>query len=120
MEGDQRSFRVAVLEDRYVNPPDDGFDGLAVALEVGWGVIQLPPAEYGAAVTAPILAEVAEHVEEFSRRGYDIVLVGESARAEAFDALGIPPLDQISPSSADELARFLSARPSPPAASLLS
>lgn len=120
MEGDRRSFRVAVLDDRYVNPTSDGFDGLAVALEAGWGVIQLPPDDYPAEVSGPVLAEIAEHVEEFARRGYDVVLLADPAPVSAaFEALGIPPLDHLRPSSAEEMRAFLAGRPTPRAASVL-
>ena len=36
-EGDRRSFRIALVADRYVNPPPGGFDGLAVFLRSGLG-----------------------------------------------------------------------------------
>jgi hypothetical protein len=42
MARDARSFRVALVADRYVNPPPDGTDGLAVAADARWGVLQLP------------------------------------------------------------------------------
>ena len=75
--GDERSFRVALVADRYVNPPAGGLDGLAVLAAAGWGVMQLPDDAYPAEVARLLLAEVAEQVEEFSRHGYLFVLVGE-------------------------------------------
>lgn len=121
MQGDSRSFRVAVMADRYVNPPAGGPDGLRVALEEGWGVLQLPDDGYPPEVIGPIVAEVAEHVEEFSRRGYDVVLVGEGGDlADALDRLEAPRPEVVVPSDEAELRSFLSRRPPPPAASLLS
>ena len=48
MERDERSYRVALTADRYVNPRPGGLDGLAVLAEAGWGVIQLPAEDYPA------------------------------------------------------------------------
>jgi hypothetical protein len=75
-QGDQRSFRIALVADRYVNPPAGGFDGLAVFLRAGWGLVQLPAEVYPAEVSASLLVEIAERAEEFHRHGYDIVVVG--------------------------------------------
>ena len=74
---DERSYRVALVADRYVNPGPGQFDGLAVLAAAGWGAMQLPDDAYPAEVAGPLLAEVAEQAEEFSRRGYALVLVGE-------------------------------------------
>ena len=116
MHGDARSFRVALTADAYVNPPPGGLDGLAVLDEAGWGVMQLPDPAYPADMTRRILADIAEQVHEFHRHRYDIVLVGEgrgivAALAEA----GLPAPDQVIPADADELRRFLGARPAPQA-----
>jgi hypothetical protein len=116
MDGDARSFRVALTADAYVNPPPGGVDGLAVLDEAGWGVMQLPDPAYPAEMTRRILADIAEQVQEFHRHRYDIVLVGEdggivAALAEA----GLPAPDQVMPADADELRRFLGARPAPKA-----
>jgi hypothetical protein len=115
---DQRSFRIAILADRYVNPPPGGLDGLAVAAEAAWGVMQLPAADYPYEITARMLAEVAEQLEEFGRHGYDFVIVGEcDGLPEALAAVGVPVPDQITPSSGAELLRLLNARPAPPGSS---
>jgi hypothetical protein len=112
---DERSFRIALVADRYVNPPPGGLDGLGVLAAAGWGVMQLPAEDFPAAITARILAEVAEQAEEFSRHGYDFVLVGECAGlVAALAAVGVAAPDQIVPSSAAELLAFLQARPAPP------
>ncbi len=36
---DERSYRVALVADRYVNPEPGQLDGLAVLAAAGWGVI---------------------------------------------------------------------------------
>ena len=113
---DERSYRVALVADRYVNPPPGQVDGLAVLAAAGWGGMQLPDASYPAEVARPLLAEVAEQVEEFSRRGYGFVLVGERdglAEALAYVGVGVP--DGIAPASAAELREFLAAQPAPSA-----
>ena len=113
---DQRSFRIALAADRYVNPPQGGVDALAVLAAAGWGVMQLPDDGYPAEVARPLLAEVAEQVEEFSRRGYGFVLVGErDGLAEALAHVGVAVPDLIVPASAAELSEFLARRPAPQA-----
>jgi hypothetical protein len=116
MDGDARSFRIALAADSYVNPPAGGVDGLAVLDQAGWGVMQLPDPAYPAEMTSRILADIAEQVQEFHRHRYDIVLIGDDdgivgALAEA----GVPLPDQVTPASAAELREFLSARPAPQA-----
>ena len=113
---DERSFRVALVADRFVNPAPGGLDGLAVLAAAGWGVMQLPDDAYPAEVARLLLAEVAEQVEEFSRHGYLFVLVGERAglgEALARVGVGLPP--RVEPASAGELSEFLAAQPDPPA-----
>ena len=56
MDGDARSFRIALAADSYVNPPPGGVDGLAVLGEAGWVVMQLPDPGYPAEMTGRILA----------------------------------------------------------------
>src|SRR5215831_6352222 len=109
--GDERSFRVALVADRYVNPEPGGLDGLAVLAAAGWGVMQLPDDAYPAEVARLLLAEVAEQVEEFSRHGYVFVLIGERAGLdEALAAVGVPVPPGITPASAAELGEFLAAQ----------
>ena len=113
---DERSFRVALVADRFVNPAPGGLDGLAVLAAAGWGVMQLPDDAYPAEVARLLLAEVAEQVEEFSRHGYLFVLVGERAglgEALAGVGVGLPP--RAAPASAAELSEFLATQPDPPA-----
>jgi hypothetical protein len=113
---DERSYRVALVADRYVNPEPGQLDGLAVLAAAGWGVMQLPDDRYPAEVARPLLAEVAEQVEEFTRRGYGFVLVGERAGlAEVLALVGVALPDRIVPAGAAELREFLAVQPVPPA-----
>jgi hypothetical protein len=111
---DERSFRIALLADEYVNPPPGGVDGLAAAAQAGWGVMQLPAPDYPAEIAARMLAEVAQQLEEFSRHGYDIVLVGErDGLAAALKAVGLAVPDRLTPASTAGLAAYLAGRPAP-------
>jgi DNA-binding transcriptional LysR family regulator len=111
---DARSFRIALVADRYVNPPQGGLDAVAAAAQAGWGVMQLPADDYPAEVAGPLLAEVAEQVEEFARHGYGLVLVGERAGlAEALARVGVAVPDGIIPATSVQLNDFLSGRPAP-------
>ena len=113
---DERSYRVALVADRYVNPEPGHLDGLAVLAAAGWGVMQLPDDRYPAEVARPLLAEVAEQVEEFTRRGYGFVLVGErDGLAEALALVGVALPDRIVPASPAELREFLAVQPVPSA-----
>lgn len=117
MKPDERSMRIALTADRYLNPPPGGLDALAVLAPAGWGVMALPPEDYPEPVRAGMLAEVADQVAEFSRGGYEIVLVGEpGGLGEALAAHGLPLPGQVTPDSPGELSAFLSARPAPAAA----
>jgi hypothetical protein len=114
MEPDARSFRVALVADRFVNPPPGGVDGIAAAAETGWGVVQLPADDYPATVAGRLLYEVAEQAEEFARHGYDIVLVGwRDGLAEALAGVGLAVPDAINPGSLVALREFLTDRPDP-------
>jgi hypothetical protein len=114
MKPDERSFRIALVADGYVNPLPGGLDAVAVAAQTGWGVMQLPADDYPPEVAGPLLAEVAEQMEEFSRHGYAFVLVGGRAGLpEALAQVGVPLPDQISPGTAAQLAEFLGGQPAP-------
>ena len=116
MKADERSFRIALVADRFVNPPPGGVDAVAAAAQVGWGVMQLPPDDYPAEVTGPLLAEVAEQVEEFSRHGYAFAVVGgHPGLAGALARVGVAVPDQITPATAVQLIDFLNGRPAPAA-----
>jgi hypothetical protein len=112
---DERSFRIALVADRYVNPPPGGLDALAVLAAAGWGAMQLPADDYPDEIAARVLAEVTEQAEEFSRHGYDLVLVGDrDGLTEALAAAGLGVPDRIVPSGTAALRDFLNARPAPP------
>ena len=117
MKPDARSFRIALVADRYVNPLPGGVDAVAAATEAGWGVMQLPADDYPAEVAGPLLAEVAEQAEEFSRHGYGLVLVGDrEGLAQALARVGVAVPDGITPDSNVQLLAFLNGRPTPAAA----
>ena len=114
MERDARSLRVALMADRFVNPPRGGVDGVAAAGQAGWGVVQLPADDYPAALAERLLFEVAEQAEEFARHGYDLVLIGSrNGLSEALADVGLAVPDAISPGSLVELKEFLGSRPEP-------
>jgi hypothetical protein len=113
---DERSYRVALVADRYVNPAPGQLDGLAVLASAGWGVMQLPDDGYPAEVARQLLAGIAEQVEEFSRHGYTFVVVGERhGLAEALVGVGVAVPARITPATAAELSEFLATQPVPPA-----
>ena len=114
MKRDERSFRVALMADRYVNPAPGDVDGVAAAAQAGWGVLQLPPDDYPAELVKRLLLEVSEQVEEFARHGYDLVLVGGcDGLAGALAEVGLALPDSSTPLSTAELVDFFSARPIP-------
>lgn len=112
MDNDERGYRIALVADDLVNPAEDGFDAIEVLREQDWGAIQLPPAWYPAHVAGPLLEQVAEHVEEFVRHGYQLVLLGDRlGLEEALRRSGVAVPDVARPSSAEELLEFLQSRP---------
>ena len=114
---DRRSFRVALVADRFLNPPPRGLDVIPILLEAEWGVIQLPADEYPPEVARPLLEQVAEQAEEFHRRGYDVVVIGARAGLdEALAAARLPRFDRVDPRTARALQTFLLKRPAPKAA----
>jgi hypothetical protein len=113
---DRRSFRVALVADRYLNPPARGLDAIPILLEADWGVIHLPADTYPREVSGPLLEQVAEQTEEFHRHGYDVVVIGRRDGLEAaLSAAGVPSLDRVDPVNARALESFLTRRPPPKA-----
>jgi hypothetical protein len=80
MNGDSRSWRMAVLPDALVNPPQrldgslrDVLRDLRGVLEAsGYGILQLPPpGEHGL-----LLAVIADQIAEYSHHGYAVAAIG--------------------------------------------
>ena len=91
-----------------MNPGDGELDALAVLEQEGWGVIQLPAADYPDEVAAPLLEQVAEQAEEFARHGYTLALIGHrDGLSEALAGFGLQPPRQIEPSTVEQLRAFL-------------
>jgi hypothetical protein len=86
VRGDVRSFQVALVADALLE------ELLPVLVEEGWGVIQLPPRNLDAGTAAAWLEQVGEHVEEFRRNDYAVVLLGDGAFADELAALELPTL----------------------------
>jgi hypothetical protein len=115
---DRRSFRVALVADRFLNPPPRGLDVIPILLEAEWGVIQLPADDYPPEVSRPLLEQVAEQAEEFHRHGYDVVVIGRRAGLDkALADVGLPKFDRVDPATARALQTFLRKRPKPKIAS---
>jgi hypothetical protein len=111
---DRRSFRVALVADRFLNPPPRGLDVIPILLEAEWGVIQLPADDYSPEVARPVLEQVAEQVEEFHRHGYDVIVIGRRAGLDkALADVGLPKFDRIDPATPRALQAFLRKRPQP-------
>jgi hypothetical protein len=100
---DARSRKIAVVADSLL---DTAIDALR---DDGFGVIQLPPGGLDEATTRAWLEQTAEHVAEFRRNAYDVVLVDDGVHTEALNvalaALGVEPLPQyaIHPPSTSRL-----------------
>jgi len=80
--------------------------------EEGWGAIQLPPAGLDPETTSAWLEQVAEHVAEFRRNGYAVVVLDDGLDPDrlgaAFSGLGVGPLPRLAlPAEEDELRDFL-------------
>jgi hypothetical protein len=94
---------VAVVADSLL---ESVIDELAAA---GYGLIQLPPGELDAPTAGAWIEQVAEHVAEFVRNGYEVVLVDDGRHGAvlnaALAALDAAPLPQyaIQPPSTSRL-----------------
>ncbi len=121
MHGDERSFRVALVADELVNPQLGAPDGVAICHDAGWAVMQLPAASYPVEVRSSALEQVAEHADEFIRRGYALVLLttadGPESEplARALAALGREMPAAHAVTSPDGALEFLAAQPAPAA-----
>ena len=90
MTADPRGRRIAVVA-------DSRLEALLPELRAsGFGAIQLPPAGLEPEVASAWLDQVAEHVAEFLRHDYEVVLADDGASEGELRArlaeLGAPPL----------------------------
>jgi hypothetical protein len=76
MNADVRGWRVALVPDALINPPDSARgrlpDVLSVLESSGYGVMQLPPP----GAHALLLAVTADQVAEYAHHGYGVVAIG--------------------------------------------
>ena len=84
MNADPRARRIAVVADSRLEPLLDELGAQ------GFGIIQLPPAGLDPETVQAWLDQVAEHVAEFRRNDYEIVLAGDGLYPEELGALGLP------------------------------
>jgi hypothetical protein len=100
---DPRARRIAVVADSLLGPLIDELD------REGFGVIQLPPADLDSETVAAWLEQTAEHVAEFRRNEYEVVLADDGLYTpeleQALATLGVGPLPQyaIQPPSTSRL-----------------
>jgi hypothetical protein len=87
---DQRSFLVALVPDRLVNPPPDPATAAAsnrivdLLVELGYGLVQLPPASLTPAKAAVAIAFALDQLEDYAANGYRTVwLAGGPGSADA-------------------------------------
>jgi len=108
MKKDARSMRIALVDDRYVNPPPGAPDALTILAAAGWGVMQLPAPGYPAPLAARMLADIAQEIAEFHQHGYQLIILGQaSCLASLLAEVGLPVPDQFLPDTAAELTQFL-------------
>jgi len=100
VSSDARSRRVAVVADGLL---DSLLDELGAA---DYGIIQLPPAMLDEPTRDAWIEQVAEHVSEFVRNGYEVVLADDGSAAQALpaalaalDVAPLPPYIAAAPSS---------------------
>ena len=84
MSSDPRARRVAVVAESRLTQL------LPELQEGGYGVVQLPPADLPDGVAAEWLEQVVEHVQEFLRTGYEVVLADDGSHTAALAALALP------------------------------
>jgi hypothetical protein len=85
MNTDARGWRIALVPDTLINPPDRAGaappDVLGVLEASGYGVLQLPPPGQHRL----LLAVIADQVAEYAHHGYAVVAIG--VRGESVDGL---------------------------------
>jgi hypothetical protein len=100
---DPRARRIAVVADSLLGPLLDDLE------REGFGVIQLPPAGLDSETVAAWLEQTAEHVAEFRRNEYEVMLADDGLHTaeleQALATLGVAPLPQyaIQPPSTSRL-----------------
>ena len=132
MNGDARGWRLALVPDALINPPDREPhravlpDVLGVLEANGYGVLQLPPlGRHGL-----LLAVIADQVAEYAHHGYAVVAIGVHGKAGGLHwrrlapllrhrGVALPPRHLIRPdvdaaSEGQKLAVFLSDYDLPP------
>ena len=77
---DPRSRKVAVVAESLLDSLIDLLE------EEGYGVIQLPPPDLDPETASLWLEQVAEHVAEFVRNEYEVVLADDGEYADALHA----------------------------------
>jgi hypothetical protein len=91
---DPRSRKVAVVAESLLPELLDRLE------KEGYGVIQLPPAGLDPETAALWLDQVAEHVAEFARNDYELVLADDGEYGgrlhEALSGLSVGPLRPLS------------------------
>lgn len=91
MHSDPRSRQVAVVAESLLDRL------LPLLEEERWGVIQLPPADLDGETAVLWLEQVDEHVAEFRRNDYAVVLLGDGSYADELAALDLPSLGEEEP-----------------------
>ena len=132
MNGDARGWRLALVPDALINPPDREPDRavlpdvLGVLEANGYGVLQLPPpGRHGL-----LLAVIADQVAEYAHHGYAVVAIGVHGEPAGLHwrrlapllrhrGVALPPRHLIRPdvdaaSEGQKLAVFLSDYDLPP------
>jgi hypothetical protein len=84
VSADPRGRRIAVVADSLL---ETLLDELGAQ---GYGIVQLPPAGLDAPTTAAWLEQVAEHVTEFRRNDYEVVLLSDGSYDDELAPLGLP------------------------------
>jgi len=84
VSADPRGRRIAVVAESRLTQL------LPELQEQGYGVVQLPPADLPANVVDEWLEQVTEHVQEFVRTGYEVVLADDGGHSAALAPLALP------------------------------
>jgi hypothetical protein len=89
VSSDPRARRIAVVAESRLTQL------LPELREEGYGVVQLPPADLPGHVAAEWLEQVLEHVQEFLRTGYEVVLADDGSHTAALAELALPRYDDL-------------------------